>query len=94
MTKTNQSLKLPKPPERKWVSYETTRYLADLLQDYNLTTGILTHWEGLERIMLATQWEEEDPNVSKAMKKIMTNIKMFADQGKLDLEYIKKIPAP
>lgn len=88
----------PKPnpaspsPERKWVDYETPRYLAELLRDYKDNIAIHKLWEKLERILMATQWEIDDPAVCKAVKILANNLKMFADQGKLDLEYIKTLP--
>lgn len=83
----------PNPPkiEKKWVSYETSRYLAELLRNERTTIGISQLWPDLERILLDTQREENDPAVCKAVGLVLHNIKMFADQGKLDTEYLKTL---
>lgn len=93
--KTNPASPNPSP-KREWVSYETSRYLAELLQDYKLTTDVYKLWEKLERILLATQRntakDATKAAVCEAIDLVLTDLKMFADQGKLDLEYIKTLP--
>lgn len=93
----NPKPKSPLPKERKWVDYSTSRYLADLLKDSRRTTAIHAIWDDLESILLATQRnlaDEERPAACVALKAALQDLKMFADQGKLDLEYIKNTPAP
>lgn len=78
------------------MNYKTTRYLAELLQDHKLTIAIHNLWNDLERILLATQRDvavENKTAVCEAVDRVLTDLKMFADQGKLDLEYIKQIPS-
>lgn len=82
-----------KPLERAWVKeFDTNFYLADLLKDYHLTTAISDLWPQLEKIILATQRETANPATCEAVSLLLHNLQMFAKQGDLDKEYIKKLP--
>lgn len=83
-------------PDRVWVGRKPPddSYLFDLLSDYNLTTAIHNLWPNLERILLATQRNcarGSKPAICEAVDEVFRDLKMFADQGKLDLDYIKSL---
>jgi hypothetical protein len=93
-----------KPPQttgRKMIDSENVPvYLAELLEDFQLTTDIFQLWPKLEKILLATQRgvarittnEGKSPDevgrMCLATDQIINVFQMFAAQGKLDMEDI------